>query len=531
MIVNSTRFGGGGGGGSNREVMFTLGIRGGNTAALDALGKRIDDLQKRAGNIQIGTGGAAAIGGVGGVGGTSVITTAVTGAATTTRMPTTAASRTAAGSQRRGEGMPIVLTSGDKYQREQDRFWDRVQRAEHASVQKTRAGAAGGRGGRGGAGGGGVFGHQDVTFNRSSVSEGIEGVMQLARAFVYLGAASEENLEKAIRMLAKFEAAAMGVRGVLKVSEPLGKGLGMLGGKAGLAAGASAGWLGAAGLAAGVGIAGAGMAITDQIRYSRTGEIGGYSQGWSNMATRAARFGRDIGWDPRQGGFMGAMSQLSPAAHYLNYSGHYRLADSEDQLGRGLVDRGYNARGEAWIAMQNLEQSRGGLAAAERQYRGQGMLRSSAMDFQSMPRGMQNRLLRRRDSYLDNPEGMKSRKAMSIYGLLGPEAQESFQEDMQRRSQDQGLFSRGFGDLQNGKIPSIKFDEVLLKRELVAKFEIQNTDAVKKIEDAAKEALKLGNEDLERKFNEMIEGLKRDQAESDGRFQQSQNTVGGLRGY
>ena len=39
------------------------------------------------------------------------------------------------------------------------------------------------------------------------------------------------------------------------------------------------------------------------------------------------------------------------------------------------------------------------------------------MDFQSMPRGMQNRLLRRRDAYLDNPEGIGPGLPVNATGL------------------------------------------------------------------------------------------------------------------
>jgi hypothetical protein len=85
----------------------------------------------------------------------------------------------------------------------------------------------------------------------------ISGVTDLARSFVYLGVASEENLAKAVRALAKMEAAAAGVRGAMSIGRGIqgmasamsaGGGLAMSGGLAG----------GAIGVAAVAGLAGIG---------------------------------------------------------------------------------------------------------------------------------------------------------------------------------------------------------------------------------------------------------------------------------
>lgn len=519
MIADRGMFGGGGGrGGANRSIVFDLSIRGGNMAALDAFGKRIADLQKQAASIQLGTTG----GGVGTVAGGAAPGVAGTARATggaSSGNASTAASRGPA--RRPSSPSTVIVTSSDRYIREQDRFWDRAANSERRSPTSPRGGR--GRGFRGG----GVFADPSETFNRSQFSEGLEGVMQLARAFAYLGASSEENLEKAIRKLAKFEAAMMGVRGVLKVSEPLGHALGAGAGKLGMATGASAGWLGAAGLAAGIGAVGGGMAIADQLRFSGGGQPGGFSQGHADLFTRYTR------WSMENGGFDPlAFTPAGAVFRATGYNDILRQRASGDIRGeRMLMDRLGQQTFEQRLNAQGLNTARTDLAIAERQYRGVSMLQDSAMGFQSMPRGMQNRLLRRRNAYLDDPSSMNSRKAMSIYGLLGPESQEAFREDMRQRSQEKGLFDRGFGDLQNGRIPPIKYDEVLLKRELTLKLELQNDETIKGIEETVRQVLETANADLEKKAGDMTSRIQADVERLNAAFQNSQNTVGNLRGY
>lgn len=67
----------------------------------------------------------------------------------------------------------------------------------------------------------------------SKARQGVEAVTNLARSFAYLGAASEESLEKAVRGIAKLEAGAAGVRGVMGLAQLAGMG-GMAGGAVGV---------------------------------------------------------------------------------------------------------------------------------------------------------------------------------------------------------------------------------------------------------------------------------------------------------
>lgn len=71
-------------------------------------------------------------------------------------------------------------------------------------------------------------------FNKVSAGarQAVEGVSNLVRSFTYLGVSSEASLEKAVRGLAKVEAAGAGVRGVMSLASLAG-----MGGPAGAAVG------------------------------------------------------------------------------------------------------------------------------------------------------------------------------------------------------------------------------------------------------------------------------------------------------
>lgn len=97
----------------------------------------------------------------------------------------------------------------------------------------------------------------------SGSKQAAAGVGNIARAFVYLGVSGEENVEKALRVLAKFEAGMAGIRGASDIAGGLakaGKAYRGLGAGAGLAAGVGAvglgatAALGAAALATGAGV-------------------------------------------------------------------------------------------------------------------------------------------------------------------------------------------------------------------------------------------------------------------------------------
>ena len=496
MIASSNRFassGGGGGGGANREIVFSLKVRdGGMSRELDAIGKKFDELARKAANIQVGMAG----GGVPSVSGGTVSG----GVALSGRAVGRAAAPRA----------PNYERAERDWQRSQKQQWTAYERAERGYLaDKAR---------------------QTREF-KAGLNDAIEGVTSLARAFVLLGVSSEENMVKAVRALAKFEAAAQGVRGVMKVTGPLGSLLTRGGGAMGLKAGGSAGAVGAAGLAAGVGIVGGGLAIADQIRYSRTGEIGAFSQAHASMGTSAAGWLKGLGVDPRRGGAAtwGGRMMFGGIPDLLNYSGYYNKSDSDAAYARQLMEAGGTFGGLAERGAFDLANARGDLANTERMYARQGMRRAYATEFQGLSRGGQRRLLRMRDRYLDNPDAMKSRDLLRIRGALGPAEQEGLDARLEGRSGD--LFARGFDDLGGRSVPPIKLDEVLFKREVTAKLEIQNEAVVKRMEDLLKEVVKLGNEDLQDRFEKMIAGVQANIDNTNTNFQNSQNTIGNLRGY
>lgn len=523
MIAPTNR--GGSSGGANREVVFKLRIDGTEaTRGADAFGRKIDEIARKAGNIRLG----------GDVAGPSIGPT-VAGVAPRVRQAARSPRDDGARQNRlRAQQLAAMDRETEFYrkrneqaQRQADRERNAQARRDFLAIDRENKTFESRRTSTKTTGGGPTLltgGVQGIT--RGQWGEALEGVTSLARAFVLLGVSSEENMAKAVRALAKFEAAAQGIRGILKVSEPLGSLLIKGGGMLGLGAGAGASSVGAAGLAAGVGAIGGGLAIADQLRYSRNGQIGRFSQGHADFFTRVARAREDYGIDPMN---------FAPGTDAIFRLTGYKRAVSDRARGdigyeSGLLNRGQMLGWQAEDGAAQLAAARGDLSATELLYRRQGMRRGYAMDFQSLAPGAQRRLLRRRDDYLNNPSAMKSRKAMSIYGLLGPAEQENFQIEMERRSG--GLFDRGFGDLGGRKsVPPIKLDEVLMKRELVAKFEIQNTEVVNKLELALKEAARIGNEDLEAKFQAMVDKVQGEIDRVNASYQNSQNTIGNLRGY
>lgn len=93
----------------------------------------------------------------------------------------------------------------------------------------------------------------------SGSKQAAAGIGNIARAFVYLGVSGEENIEKALRVLAKFEAGMAGVRGVSDVVGGLskaGRAYSGLGAGAGLAAG-----VGAVGAAGTIGLGASALAV------------------------------------------------------------------------------------------------------------------------------------------------------------------------------------------------------------------------------------------------------------------------------
>lgn len=522
MIASTNRFAssGGGGGGSNRNVVFTLSLRdGGMSRELDAIGKKVDEIARKAGNIRFGGDGSALVGApaAGGV--------AASGRASA-RNPRDDSSRQ---NRLRAQELARIDRETEFYrkrneqsQRQADRAAAQQARRDFLAIDRQNKAFESRRTSTRTTGGGGsaVLAGGYPTVTRGQFGEALEGVTSLARAFVLLGVSSEENMAKAVRALAKFEAAAQGIRGVLKVSEPLGALLMRGGGALGLKAGGGAMAVGGAGLAAGVGLLGGGLAIADQIRYSRTGEIGAFSQAHSGFITNRYRDLHRWGLTSEDELKGSRWSLTTPQAN---------LAASSIAYEKQLLDAGWRLGGLAERGAFDLANARADLSETERMYNRQGMRRAYATEFQGLSRGGQRRLLRMRDRYFDNPDAMKSRDLLRIRGALGPAEQEALDARLEARSGD--LFGRGFDDLGGRSVPPIKLDEVLFKREVVGKLEIQNEAVVKRMEDLLKEAIKTGNEDLQARFEKMIAGVQANIDNTNTNFQNSQNTIGNLRGY
>jgi|TARA_R110000868_G_scaffold393472_1_gene664502 hypothetical protein len=80
---------------------------------------------------------------------------------------------------------------------------------------------------------GGGGGDDKLSAVNAKGRQAVEAVTSLARSFAYLGAASEASLEKAVRGIAKLEAGAAGVRGVMGLAQLAGVGA-MAGGVVGV---------------------------------------------------------------------------------------------------------------------------------------------------------------------------------------------------------------------------------------------------------------------------------------------------------
>lgn len=120
----------------------------------------------------------------------------------------------------------------------------------------------------------------------SGLKQAAAGIGNVARAFVYLGVSGEENIEKALRMLAKFEAGMAGIRGVSDIAGGVAKA-----GRAyrGLSAGA--------GLASGVGAVGLGTTVGLGVAAAAVGAGAGF--GAARVAMGGHQFGQmtdDFGW-------------------------------------------------------------------------------------------------------------------------------------------------------------------------------------------------------------------------------------------
>jgi hypothetical protein len=185
----------------------------------------------------------------------------------------------------------------------------------------------------------------------SGSKQAAAGVGSIARAFVYLGVSGEENIEKALRVLAKFEAGMAGISGVSNVVGGVSKASRAyrgLGAGAGLAAGVGAVGvggtvaLGAAALATGAGVGfGIGRLAIGEHSFGRMTDAWGVTD-WAGEKAAANR-GRVATTANRQ-----VRQRARTAERYSDYStlAGFDIADAE---GRGGLGAGSN-RARAAVA-------------------------------------------------------------------------------------------------------------------------------------------------------------------------------------
>lgn len=185
----------------------------------------------------------------------------------------------------------------------------------------------------------------------SGSKQAAAGVGSIARAFVYLGVSGEENLEKALRVLAKFEAGMAGISGVSNVVggvskasrayRGLGAGAGLAAGIGAVGVGGTIG-LGAAALATGAGVGfGIGRLAIGEHSFGRMTDAWGVTD-WAGEKAAANR-GRVATTANRQ-----VRQRARTAERYSDYStlAGFDIADAE---GRGGLGAGSN-RARAAVA-------------------------------------------------------------------------------------------------------------------------------------------------------------------------------------
>lgn len=498
MIMSSGRFsGGGGGGGSHRDVVFNAKLVADpkNQQVLGGIAKQVEDLQRKMNGMKVGaTGsgvGGVGRGGAGGVGGSG-------------------------GASSLDRGFVEIDRKLAVFEKEEDR--------RRKTRDQDRA--------------------KDLRMLKKDAKDVMEGMIGLSRAFVLFGVSSEENLEKAVRALAKFEGAVAGVKGGMKLSEGLGGLLGRAAPRLGLAAGAGGMGLGAAGIAAGVGVLGGGFAIADQIKYMRTGQIGAFSQGHASMATSLAGSGFGQMIRPTQGSAGGLGNGLSGGlGTLLQYSGAYGAADSQRAAGSqassavGNIENRIRTNQQLLASEQQILSvmekeaavSRGITAAAE------GRLQGAAFAYQGLSGMDQRGVGRLRDKYLKNPESVRSRQLQSLMPYVGQAEQANIGRMLQQRTR--GYFEGGgFGpELQATnrdarREQSAANRELEWKREITIQLKEDNTRLIDEAVPIIEQAMKTANEELQKELQEAVdrimEGQRELQKQSMGRVNATTNSYG-----
>ena len=468
MIMSSGRFSSGGGGGSNRDVVFTAKFQVDPKARqeLENFGNRIDDVARKAANIRLGASGGIAGSGRPGAGGRA-------GGASVTG--------------------PIVFDDAAESRR-QAQFFDRAIREEQRILKQNAAERA-----------------KDLRMLKKDTKDVMEGMIGLSRAFVLFGVSSEENLEKAVRALAKFEGAIAGIKGGMKLSEGLGGLLGRVAPRTGLAAGASGMTLGAAGVAAGVGVLGGGLAIADLLRFNTTGKIGTYSQGYAD------KYASFLRW--QYGGDTDRLSNLYGVDRPFG-----QLAASQIGLERQTAGNLSAMETRLRNSQQTLATERQILAAMEQQAtamrnvseRAQNRLQNVAAAFQSLSPLDREAVSRLRDRFLKNPESVGGRGLNALYAFGSEQMQAEI--DRQRVQRTRGYFAGGGFDREleatsrdSRREQAALTREVEWRREIVLKLNNENEELVDQFVNIIGPLLKSSNEQLAQMLQEALDRLMQEQ--------------------
>jgi len=518
----------GGAGGSNREVVFRITVT--KDASVDAV---IGELEKRFANLQAAANlrvGATA-GGMPGQGGY------VQGGApggTAGRPGGTGGAGGRGGSAMPGGAPPTLAQDFNRLEREWAQ-WERKRQQEEKARDREEKRI-----------------HSDrlrrVNELRAGFGEALEGVTSLARGFVLLGVSGEENIERALRSLAKFEAVAQMARGSMKLANFAGKGLSLAAENAGLAAGAGAGGLGAAAVAAGVGVLGAGFAIGDTIRYNATGQIGAYSQGYAGAATSAARTLSGYGIRPGgygnvaatvlSGGTSGAVTGL------LEGGGFYGAADAQQRGERMAGNTIADMSGRIQVDMQRLNIEKEILATMQREAAtvkemsaaGRARKDSAAEIYAGMDPWQRGSAIALRKKFLADPNSLNDRQLAEVAPLLGEREQNKIQRIYRDRARKAGLYDEGwqkeeFAESQQQKWDDqgfmdgsgLRIDKSMMKREYVVKLETENTQQIEQLRTLLTDLYKHASEDFRVKLEKLEQEMNANFRRIEGQRQSGSN--------
>lgn len=490
-------------GGSNRDITFTINVVGQANAdrVIDAYAKKFDELQRKA-NIAINAAGGGA--GSGGSGGGSGSARGGTGG------------RGGAG----GRGGSGGASSIDQDFNNLEKKWAQYERNRVAEERKRASEEK--------------RIHQERRRQlgelRAGFGEALEGVTSLARGFVLLGVSGEENIEKALRSLAKFEAVAQMVRGTMKISSFAGKALTYGAGSLGIAAGAGPGTIGALAVAGGAGLIGGALGLRDQYNYSQTGKIGGFSQSVADITTGIHRSA--VGWG------IGSEEELSRTGGL--YGDYAKSAASGIRGDRMLKDTVGGMMGQAQESARRLGIEREILGLIQQEAQTVKSMTSEAKArkdagtaaYSSMNPFDQNATIRLRNRFLDNPGSLNQQQIQAIMPHLGEFEQNKAKRELRRRADKAGYFDRGwqredFAEDQQKKYDDkgmfdpgsgIRLDKAEMQRTFVIELKHQNELAIKQIEVVLKAAYKDANDDfkdqlkkMEEQFNADIERIESNQ--------------------